>query len=54
MAQQNAHATETLERARTGHAPTSVTVVLNDDALVIALDAVLSEAERALAKDPPT
>jgi len=35
MAQQIAQATETFERERTGHLPTSVTVVLRDDALVI-------------------
>ncbi len=52
MAQQIAHAAKTFERERTGHAPSSVTVVLSDDALVITLHGALSEAEKALAKDP--
>jgi uncharacterized protein YbcI len=52
MAQQIAQAARRFERERTGHAPTSVTVVLSDDALVITLRGVLSEAEKALAKHP--
>ncbi len=52
MAQQIAQAARTFEQERTGHAPTSVTVVLSDDALVITLHGALSEAEKALARDP--
>lgn len=52
MAQRIAHAAKSFESERTGHAPTSVTVVLSDDALVITLHGALSEAEKALAQDP--
>jgi uncharacterized protein YbcI len=52
VAQRIAQAATAFERERTGHAPTSVTVVLSDDALVIALHGALSEAEKALARDP--
>lgn len=52
MAQQIAQAAKAFEREISGHAPTSVTVVLSDDALVITLHGALSEAEKALAKDP--
>lgn len=52
MAQQIARAAKAFEQERTGHAPTSVTVVLSDDALVITLHGALSEAEKALAKHP--
>jgi uncharacterized protein YbcI len=52
MAQQIARAATAFEQERTGHAPTSVTVVLSDDALVIALRGALSEAEKAVARDP--
>jgi len=43
---------KSFEQERTGHRPKSVTVVLSDDALVITLHGALSEAEKALAKDP--
>lgn len=52
IAQQIAQAARAFELERTGHRPKSVTVVLSDDALVITLHGALSEAERALAKDP--
>ncbi len=52
MAQQIAQAAKTFERERTGHAPTSATVVLSNDALVITLHGAMSEAEKALAKSP--
>ncbi len=37
MAQQIAQAASAFEQRRTGHAPKSVTVVLNEDTLVITL-----------------
>ena len=40
------------EQQRTGHAPKSVTAVLNDDTLVITLRGVLSPVEQDLAKGP--
>lgn len=52
MAQQIAEAAIAFEQQRTGHVPKSVTVVLNDDTLVITLHAALSPAEQALARDP--
>jgi uncharacterized protein YbcI len=52
MAEQIAEAARAFEQERTGHPPKSVTVVLSDDALVIALHGALSEAEKALARDP--
>jgi len=52
MAQQIARAAKAFEQERTGHGPRSVTVVLSDDTLVITLRGALSEAEKALAKDP--
>jgi uncharacterized protein YbcI len=52
MAQQIAQVAEAFEQERTGHRPKSVTVVLNDDVLVIMLHGALSEAEKALARDP--
>lgn len=51
-AEQIAEAAKSFEQERTGHRPKSVTVVLSDDALVITLHGALSEAEKALAKDP--
>lgn len=51
-AEQIAELAKAFELERTGHSPKSVTVVLSDDALVIALHGALSEAEKALAKDP--
>ena len=52
MEQQIAQAASAFEHQTTGHAPSSVTVVLNDDMLVIALRGALSPAEKALARDP--
>jgi uncharacterized protein YbcI len=51
-AEQIAEVAKSFEQERTGHPPKSVTVVLSDDALVITLHGALSEAEKALAKDP--
>src|SRR5438874_5557001 len=52
MAQQIAQAASEFERQRTGHAPKSVTVVLNEDTLVITLRGALSPAEKAVANSP--
>jgi uncharacterized protein YbcI len=52
VAQQLARAASAFEQQCTGHAPTSVTVVLSDDTLVIALHGALSPAEQALARSP--
>jgi uncharacterized protein YbcI len=52
MAQQIAHAAKAFQQERTGHAPSSVNVVLSDDTLVITLHGALSRAEEALARDP--
>jgi uncharacterized protein YbcI len=51
MAQQVADAARAFQVQTTGHAPTSVTVVLSEETLVITLHGVLSPAERALAAD---
>jgi uncharacterized protein YbcI len=52
MAQQIARAASDFERQRTGHMPKSVTVVLNEDTLVITLRGALSPAEKAVANSP--
>ena len=52
VAQQIAHAAMAFEKKRTGHAPKKVTVVLNENTLVITLHGVLSAAEKELAKTP--
>ncbi len=52
MAQQIAGAAADFERQRTGHAPKSITVVLNEDTLVITLRGALSPAEKAVAQSP--
>jgi uncharacterized protein YbcI len=52
MAQQIAEAAMSSELKRTGHAPKSVTVVLTENTLVITLHGALSEAEKAVAKNP--
>ncbi len=52
MAQQIAQAAIAFQEQRTGHAPTSVTVVLGADTLVITLHGAFSPAEQALAKTP--
>jgi uncharacterized protein YbcI len=51
-AQQIALAARAFERRRTGQAPESVNVVLNEDTLVITLHGALSPAEKVLAKTP--
>lgn len=50
MTQQIAEAASAFEQQRTGHAPTSVTVVLSEDTLVITLRGGLSEVEKTLAR----
>jgi uncharacterized protein YbcI len=50
MARQIAEAASSVELERTGHQPSSVTVVLSDDILVVTLHEALTPAERALAK----
>jgi len=52
MAQQIAEAVSAFEQQRTGHAPQSVSVILNEDTLVITLRGALSPAEKALAQSP--
>ncbi len=52
VAQQIAEAASAFEQQRTGQLPKSVTVVLSENTLVIALHGALSLAERALAKSP--
>ena len=52
MAQQVARAASAFQQQRTGHVPKSVTVVLNQDTLVVTLHGALSPAEKALAKSP--
>ena len=52
MAQQIAEAAIAFEQIRTGHAPQSVTVVLNENTVMITLHDALSPAEKALAKSP--
>ena len=49
MAQQIAKSASVLEQQRTGLAPSSVTVVLSEETLVITLHGALSPAEKALA-----
>lgn len=52
MAQQVSLAARHLQHQRTGHPPKSVTVVLSEDTLVVALRGALSPAEQALAQSP--
>jgi uncharacterized protein YbcI len=52
VAQRIARAACEFERHTQGHLPTSVTVVLGDDTLVITLHGALSPAEKALAASP--
>jgi uncharacterized protein YbcI len=51
MAQQIAEAAIAFQKARTGHAPTAVSVVLSNETLVITLHEALSPAEKALVID---
>jgi uncharacterized protein YbcI len=50
MAREIAQAASALQKQRTGHAPKSVAVVLNDNTLVITLDGALSPAEKKVAQ----
>ncbi len=52
MAEQLARAASAAEQRRTGHAPQSVSVIVNEDTLVITLRGALSPAERAVAQNP--
>ena len=52
MAQQIAEAASAFEEQRTGLAPSSVTVVLSEDTLVITLHGALSAAEKAMSRTP--
>lgn len=52
MAEQVARAASAFETRRTGHSPSSVTVVLSEDTLVITLHGALSPAEKAMAASP--
>ena len=52
LAKQIAQAAIAFEKKRTGHTPTSVTVVMSDNTLMITLHGALTPAERALAKSP--
>jgi uncharacterized protein YbcI len=52
VAQQLALAASSFEERRTGRVPESVTVVLTENTLVITLHGALSEAEKAVAKNP--
>jgi uncharacterized protein YbcI len=52
MEQQIALAASAFEEQTTGHVPRSVSVVLNDDTLVITMHGALSPAEKALAVSP--
>jgi uncharacterized protein YbcI len=50
VARQIAQAAITFHQKRTGHPPTSVTVVLGEDTLVVTLHGALSQAEKTLAQ----
>ncbi len=52
MSQQVADAVTKFQTERTGHAPQTVTVVLNDDTLVVMLHEALSPAEIVLSRTP--
>jgi len=52
MAEQIAQAARLYQLQRTGHAPKSVSVVLNEDTLVLTLHGALSPAEQAMAANP--
>jgi uncharacterized protein YbcI len=52
MAQQIAEAATAFQRETAGHPPKTVTVVLSQDTLVIALHEALSPAEKDLARSP--
>ena len=52
MAQQVAQVAREFQFRRTGHSPRTVTVVLNDNTLVITMHGALTPAEEALAVNP--
>ena len=52
QAQQVAQAASAFQEQNTGHMPKAVTVILNEDTLVVTLHGALSPAEQALAKNP--
>ncbi len=52
VTQQLALVASRLQEKRTGHVPTAVTVVLEEDTLVVNLHDALTPAEKALAKSP--
>jgi len=52
VAEQLAHVASRFQEQRTGHVPTTVTVVLLEDTLVVTLHDALTPAEKALAKTP--
>src|SRR5881394_2341411 len=52
MCEQVARASSALHEEHTGHAPASVSVVLNNETLVITLHGALTQAETALAASP--
>lgn len=52
MAQQVAHAARKFQQARTGHAPTAVTVLISEGMVVITIHGALTPAEQALAAEP--
>ena len=52
IAQQVARAATEYQEQATGHAPTAVSVVLSENMLVVTLHGALSEAEKALARNP--
>jgi len=52
MEEQIAKAVGDAERQRTGVGPSSVTVVLSDETLVVTLHNALSEAEKVLSQNP--
>lgn len=52
VAQRIAEMASALQKQRTGHAPTSVTVVLGDDTLVVTMLDALTPAEKTLARSP--
>lgn len=52
VAEQLAAVIEKYQLERTGHAPTSVSVILGEDTLVVTLRDALTKAERTLAQTP--
>lgn len=52
ITQQLAQAASTLQQQRTGHTPKAVTVILDEDTLVLTLHDALTPAEKALACSP--